>query len=132
MYEKGGINVDRLYNFLEQNITSKYKNKLIILDNTSYHRYEKIKELVNKNNKLLYSIPYQHFTNSFGGYFSLLKSKLRKLEGLKYNELKENNKKAIEEIPKDNYKNILKGAYERKDYYIKKISKTRKYKNYKT
>ena len=55
IYEKGGINVDRLYNFLEQNITSKYKNKLIILDNASSHRHEKIKELINKNNKLLYS-----------------------------------------------------------------------------
>jgi transposase len=132
LYEKGGINVDRLYNFLEQNITSKYKNKLIILDNASSHRHEKIKELVNKNNKLLYSVPYQHFTNSIEGYFSLLKSKLRKLEGLKYNELKENIKKVIKEIPKENYKNILKGAYERQDFYIKKTSKTKKYKNYKT
>jgi transposase len=57
LYEKGGINVDRLYNFLEQNITSKYKNKLLILDNASSHRHKKIKELVNKNNKLLYSVP---------------------------------------------------------------------------
>jgi len=54
LYEKGGINVDRLYNFLEQNITSKYKNKLIILDNASSHRHEKIKELINKNNNLLH------------------------------------------------------------------------------
>ena len=132
LYEKGGINVDRLYNFLEQNITLKYKNKLIILDNASSHRHEKIKELVNKNNKLLYSVPYQHFTNSIEGYFSLLKSKLRKLEGLKYNELKKNIKKVIKEIPKENYKNILKGAYERQDFYIKKTSKIKKYKNYKT
>ena len=132
LYEKGGINVDRLYNFLEQHITSKYKNKLIIIDNASSHRHEKIKELVNKNNKLLYSIPYQHYSNGIELYFSLLKSKLRKLEGLKYNEIKENIKKVIKEIPKENYKNILKGAYERQDYYIKKTSKTKKYKNYKT
>ncbi len=108
-----------------------YKNKLIILDNASSHRHKRIKELVNKNNKLLYSVPYQHFTNSIEGYFSLLKSKLRKLEGLKYNELKENIKKIIKDIPKENYKNILKCAYERQDFYIKKTSKTKKYKNYK-
>jgi len=131
LYEKAGINVDRLYNFLEQNITSKYKNKLIILDNASSHRHEKIKELVNKHNNLLYSVPYQHFSNGIELYFSLLKSKLRKLEGLKYNELKENIKKVIKDISKENYKNILKGAYERQDYYIKKTSKTKKYKNYK-
>ena len=42
-----------------------------------------------------------------------------------------NIEKVIKEIPKENYKNILKGAYERQDYYIKKTSKTKKYKNYK-
>ena len=68
------------------------------------------------------SFLYQHFSNGIELYFSLLKSKLRKLEGLKYNELKENIKKVIKEIPKDNYKNILKGVYERQDYYIKKTN----------
>jgi len=61
LYEKSGINTDRLYEFLETHITSKYKDKLIILDNASSHRNDKIKELVNKNNKLLYAVPYQHF-----------------------------------------------------------------------
>jgi len=53
-----------LYEFLETHITTKYKNKLIILDNASSHKNDKIKELVNKNNKLLYAVHYQHFTNS--------------------------------------------------------------------
>jgi len=61
LYEKSGINADRLYEFLETHITSKYKDKLIILDNASSHRNDKIKELINKNNKLLYAVPYQHF-----------------------------------------------------------------------
>jgi hypothetical protein len=56
LYEKGGIDSDRLYEFLEKHITTKYKNKLIILDNTSSHRNAKIKEFVNKHNTLLYSI----------------------------------------------------------------------------
>jgi hypothetical protein len=58
------IDSDRLYEFLEKNITKKYKNKLIILDNASSHRNEKIKELLNKHNILLYLVHYQHFTNS--------------------------------------------------------------------
>ena len=53
LYDKGGIDSDRLYEFLEKHITTKYKNKLIILDNASSHRNEKIKGLVNKKNKLL-------------------------------------------------------------------------------
>ena len=51
---------------------------------------KKIKELLNKHNKLLYSVPYQHFTNAIEHYFSILKSRSQKLEGLTYNELKLN------------------------------------------
>jgi len=131
LYEKGGINTDRLIEFLEHNITSKLRNKLIILDNASAHRNERIKTLVNKHNNILYAVPYQHFTNSIENYFSMLKSRLQKLDGLKYENLKENIQKVISEIPKEKYENIFKGAYERPDKYIEK-NKTRKIKkNYK-
>jgi transposase len=131
LYEKGGINTDRLIEFLEHNITSKLRNKLIILDNASAHRNERIKALVNKHNNLVYAVPYQHFTNSIENYFSMLKSRLQKLEGLKYENLKENIQKVISEIPKEKYENIFKGAYERPEKYVPK-NKTRKIKkNYK-
>ena len=42
LYNKGGIDSDRLFNFLEKFITNKYKNKVIILDNASSHRNERI------------------------------------------------------------------------------------------
>ncbi len=54
LYNKGGIDGDRLLAFLEKFITDKYKNKVIILDNASSHRNERVKELINKNNKLIY------------------------------------------------------------------------------
>lgn len=41
LYDKGGIDSNRLYDFLEKYITTKYKNKLIILDNASSHRKDK-------------------------------------------------------------------------------------------
>ena len=127
LYEKGGITTDRLIEFLEHNITSKLRNKLIILDNASAHRNERIKALVSKHNNILYAVPYQHFTNSIENYFSMLKSRLQKLEGLKYDNLKENIQKVIREIPKENYENIFKGAYERPEKYVPK-NKTRKVK----
>jgi hypothetical protein len=68
------------------------------------------KALVNKHNNILYAVPYQHFINSIENYFSMLKSILQKLEGLKYGNLKENIKKVISEIPKEKYENIFKGA----------------------
>ena len=61
----------------------------------------------------------------------MLKSRLQKLEGLKYENLKENIQKVISEIPKEKYENIFKGAYERPEKYVPK-NKTRKIKkNYK-
>ena len=127
LYEKSGINTDRLIEFLEKHITEKYKNKLIILDNASSHRNQRIKDLVNKYNNILYAVPYQHFTNSIENYFSMLKSRLQKLDGLTHIKLKENITKVISEIPKEKYKNIFKGAYERPEKYVAK-NKTRKVK----
>jgi len=125
LYEKGGINTERLVEFLQKFITEKYRNKLIILDNASAHKNDTIRDLVNKHNKLRYSVPYQHFSNAIENYFSMLKSKLHKLNGLKYDNLKENIVKAIDIIPQEYYKNILEGAYNRKEKYIPK-NKTRK------
>ena len=131
LYEKGGINTDRLIEFLEKYITTKFKNKLIILDNASSHKNERIKELVNKHNNILYAVPYQHFTNSIENYFSMLKSRLQKLDGLTHEKLKENIEKVIKDIPKEKYENIFKGAYNRTEKYVKKTSnRTRKLKNY--
>ena len=133
LYEKGGIDSDRLYEFLEKHITKKCKNKLIILDNASSHRNEKIKELLNKHNTLLYglSTTYQHFTNSIENYFSMMKSRLQKLDGLTHKELKTNIEKVIKDIPKEKYENIIKGTYNRTKKYSKKPSNRRKtLKNY--
>ena len=52
LYEKGGIDSNRLVEFLDKFITTKYKNKVIILDNASSHRNDRVKELINKENTL--------------------------------------------------------------------------------
>jgi len=62
-------------------------------------------------------------------FFSLLKSKLQKKQGLYYEDLNNNIKEVIKTIPED-YKRILNGTYNRQKDYIKK-NKVRKYKNYK-
>ena len=130
LYEKDGIDTEKLIIFLEKFITNKYKNKVIILDNASSDRNEKIKQLINKNNKILYSIPYQHYTNSIEQFFSKLKSGLQKKKGLKYEELKRNIIEVIKDIPIIFYYKILKGSYDRKKLYSKKKLHKRKYKTY--
>ena len=66
--------------------------------------------------------------NSIENYFSMLKSRLQKLDGLTHAELKENITKTIRNIPKEKYRNIIKGAYERQEKYISKKNNTRKIK----
>ena len=80
------------------------------------------------NECILYAVPYQHFTNSIENYFSMLKSRLQKLDGLTHAELKENIIKTIRNIPKEKYRNIIKGAYERQEKYVSKKNNTRKIK----
>jgi transposase len=61
-----------------QKIFKDIKNKGIILDNTSCHRTEAVKDLRQLNNNLLYTIPYNHRTQAIEGFFNVLKSKLTK------------------------------------------------------
>lgn len=56
----------------------------------------------------MHSVPYQHFTNSIENYFSMLKSRLQKLDRLIYEKLKENITDVIREITKEKYENIFK------------------------
>ena len=63
----------------------------------------KIKKLLNKHNTLLYSVPYQHFTNSIENYFNMIKFRLQKLDGLTYKELKTNINNVIKDIPKEKW-----------------------------
>ena len=61
----------------------------------------------------------------------MLKSRLQKLNGLKYEELNKNIEKVIKEIPKEKYENIIKGTYKKPEIYIKKISnRVKELKNY--
>ena len=132
IYDKGGIDSDRLLSFLKENITDKYKKKVIILDNASSHRNAEVKKVIEKDNILMYSIPYQHYTNSIEQFFSILKSRLRKMKGNSLTQLKANIKTVLENRPINTYKNIFKGSYKREvKYKPKKQSRLRKPKKYK-
>ncbi len=102
------------------------------MDNASSHRNEKIKRLVNENNHLLYSIPYQHYTNCIENFFSVIKNRLYKIKGIGYTQLSRNINNILKDIPLNIYKNIFKGTYERESKIkVKKHRRIKKkvYKN---
>ena len=101
------------------------------MDNASSHRNENVKDVIQKNNYLLYSVPYQHFTNVIEGYFSVLKSKLRKQNDVGLEKLQQNIRKLIKEIPKTTYKKLFQGSYNRTKKYKPKKSRAKTLKIYK-
>ena len=137
LYKEGGMTKERFVKFLQDIVFKKYKNHLIILDNAGSHNNEYVKDKIIKNdNKYLFSIPYTPETNSpIENWFNQLKHYLKlNKKVLKYEELKEEIKKAINNIKKENYKNYFINAYNKDAYknYIKKDSTLkRKLKNYK-
>lgn len=61
LYQKGGIDTERLIEFLKE-LLKNAKNKLIILDNASSHRNYSIKKFIkNSGNDYLHIPPYKHF-----------------------------------------------------------------------
>ena len=62
----------------------------------------------------------------------MIKSKLRKMDGVTYDELKSNIKNVLNNISIDKYENIIKGAYKRSEKFIKKkpSNRIKKLKNY--
>ena len=72
---------------------------------------------LNKYNEILYSVPYQHFTNAIENWFSVLKSRLQKKEGLTYNYLQRNIAIVLRDIQLTTFNNIFKGVYERPEKY---------------
>ena len=82
-----------------------------------------------EKNKLLYSVPYEHYINAIENFFSVLKNKLRKCNGIAYKELLKNIKIILKEINKNTYKNIFEGNYKIKRLY--KPTKSTKFKTLK-
>jgi transcription initiation factor IIE alpha subunit len=101
IYKKGGITDDRLLKFLPKKLNN-VKNKIIILDNTSSHKNKKVKDFIIKNNSLLYTIFYQHKTQTIKGFFNKLKSRLSNKKDLGLKKLCQNVGKYFERKTKRN------------------------------
>jgi transposase len=130
IYEKSGNTGERLYDFLKHFINHN-NDKLIIMNNSSVHKNKEVRDLINENNNLLYSVPYQHYTNAIEGYFNVLKSRLNKKDGITYDDLVKNVKTVIKEIPKQLYHKLFIESYQRSEIYKPKKSRKKTLKKYK-
>lgn len=60
-----------------------------------------------------------------------MKSKLQKIDGLTYDDIKSNIKQIIKQNPENIYTNIFNGFYKRDNIYVNQKKIIRKYKKYK-
>ena len=75
---------ERLLEFLQEYIFPKYKNNLIILDNTGSHNNELIKTaIIERGNDYLFNVPYTLKTNANEQYFNQIKTYLKKHRNIK-------------------------------------------------
>jgi transposase len=136
LYEKGGMTKERLLEFLEKYVFSKYKDHLIILDNAGSHNNEFIKNAITKSgNHYLFAVPYTPKTDAIEQYFNQVKTYLKKDKNVaNFQELEKNVKNAIEKVKPENYKNYFQHAYgmnEKIEFIRKPSTRKRKLKIYK-
>ena len=75
----GGVKTVDILEFYDDNISKKYKNHLIIMDNAVIHKSKLIREKIEEdNNHLLYTVPYHPETNAIEEFFSQLKHYIKK------------------------------------------------------
>ena len=118
LYKEGGINCERMIQFLDKYISRKYKKHIIIMDNGSSHKNKLIKEKISEiDNYLLYSVPYKPKTNTIDSWINQFKHYFTgEIDTkVKYEDVLKNLKKAMKIIQKASYLNYMKYAYTKKN-----------------
>ncbi len=96
--------------------THKLKGYLFILDNAKIHKTTDIQNIVNKDYKLLYTVPYNPSTNPIENWFSQFKYWLSNSKMRTFNMLLEDIKYSISKISINNYSNYFNYAYNKQIY----------------
>lgn len=117
LFDDKGTSTERIVTFINDYITGRYKNNLVIMDNAPSHRPQEIKdEIESGGNHLLKSIPFYPRSNAVENFFSQLKHYLRDAETKTFEELHEAIATVIKtKIKKKALTNYFNFAYNRND-----------------
>jgi transposase len=118
LYEKDAMNTDRLLLFLSDLITAnKLKGHLFILDNAKFHKNDSIIKLINQDNKVLYTVPYNPSTNPIENWFSQFKYWLSNSKMRTFTQLENDVNDVISsKISPTNYSNYFNYAYAKEKF----------------
>ena len=128
LYEKGGMNKERLVEFMEKFIFNKYKNHLIVLDNAGSHKNNYVQDaIINSGNDYLFSVPYTPKTNPIEMVFNQLKHYLKlNKKVLRFDEIKLEVRKAFSKIKPENYKSYFLYSYQKDKLVLPSKKSTRR------
>jgi transposase len=113
IYEKGGSNKNRLIAFFKSLLETK-NNHLIILNNTSTHKSVELQECITKNNKLMYTVPYEYKNQPIAGFFDQLQLKMPNVRDCTYEFFCEVVAETIAKLPPQLYSNLMHKAHLKK------------------
>jgi len=106
IYEKGAVNAERLVEFINEFITGKYEDNLVIMDNAMFHKSPEVKKAVaDSKNTIQYTVPYYPRSNPIEQYFSQMKHYLKKESPVSFTDIKKVVEKSIAKVKEQNYNN---------------------------
>lgn len=119
LYEEGAVNSDRLTEFIRDNITEKFEDNIVIMDNAGFHKTQDVKQEIQKKNNFIYTVPYYPRSNPIENFFSQLKYNIKKDAPTFYADIKKVVEKSIGKIQEKNYRNYFLYAFDKDS--VKKI-----------
>ena len=110
---KGGVKTQNIIDFYNEVIKDKYKDHLIIMDNTVIHKSKIVRQTIEESgNHLLYSVPYHPEINAIEEFFSQLKHYIKKESPNTYDDIQLVIKDIIKnKITKEHLTNYLKHSF---------------------
>lgn len=120
------MNAERLVEFINEFITGKYEDNLVIMDNAMFHKSPEIKKVVanSKKNTIQYTVPYYPKSNPIEQYFSQMKHYLKKELPVSFTNIKNVIENSTSKVNEQNYNNYFLYAF--RSETLLKTRKTRK------
>jgi transposase len=124
LYEEGAVNSERLTSFIADNITAKYEDQVVVMDNAGFHKTQDVKKEILKKNDFLYSIPYYPRSNPIEQFFNQLKHYIKKESPISYEDIQTTIRNSLTKIKEKHLQNYFLHAFRAE--WLKKDRKTRK------
>lgn len=126
--DRGGIDAEKFNTFYNDFIKNKYTKHLIILDNARFHKSQFVKDnIINSDNKIIYSLPYNPSLNPIENLFSQLKSHIKNKSPDNYEQLKDDLDNIIKnKVSKEHLENYFKYLFIQANDFINKYEEKTK------